>query len=433
MDLDQAGAAVHRASRLCDLKVMQLQRNFLMVFLALSSLVLLIALNSSQRRSAAAELTLAENTLAAVSEAASELETMNLTLDKLLLTTSPRQAARLLSALTLCTDRVQQCITALPDPHGQQGAVLSYLSRLSSLCQSTLVDLAEGNFIEAETLRTFSDMRTGLTLLQSEMTLAQAEVSTGSKAEELPPSTLTAPPSALETVTYKALPSREVSLGEAMQIAKAFIGVDQVLSVSHAPDTTGALPTYGITVQTADLTLNLEITQRGGKVLLMAPETAAFSIRRTVDECRDTALDFLQSRGFSEMEVFGHQVYDGLCVFSCAYVQNGVLVWPDRVTIQVRMDNAQVVGLEARQYWKNHIPRKLQTPLLTAAEARASLHPDVTVDSARLCLIVADGLERLCWQFSLNNQEVLSFIDAMTGQELRLEKLIPTNSGFIPA
>lgn len=396
---------------------------------------LLISLNAAQRRSAAAELALSENTKAAVAEAAAELESLTLALEKLLVTTSVRQQSRQLTALAICADRAQTSLAALPDREGQQGAVLAWLSRVSHLCQTALADLAEGDGFHAELRSDLNAMLDGLRLLQAELALASSETLAGGDASALPVSQVTAPPSAMEMVDYKALPSQEVSAGEAMEIAKAFVGEDKVRSVAHAPDTAGALPAYGVTVKTADVQLNLEITRRGGKVLLMAPETAAFSITKTPEQCAAAALSFLKSRGFPEMEAVYYQVYDGLCVLTCVYTQNGVLVWPDRVMVQVRMDTAEVVGLEARSYWRNHIPRKLQTPLLTESEALSAVAPDASAAFARLCLFPHEGQERLCWQFTLTREEerYISYIDAMTGEELHLEKLVQLESGQVAA
>lgn len=400
------------------------------------ALTLLIALNNQMRRTAAAELVLTENTRAAVAEASAELETLTLSLDKLLVTTSRRQMTTLLSQISLSADRAQSSLSDLPDAQGQRAATLSYLSQLSHLSQSYLAELTENRELSSEAHSQLSEMLTGLRLLQAELDLARQGVLTGEAlSDALPASELTAPPSAQELAAYKALPSEEVGSGAALQIAKEFVGTERVTSVSHAPDTSGALPAYGVTVQAQDVQLNLEVTRRGGKVLLMVPETAAFPMQKTPEECSAAALSFLKDRGFAQMEAVYYQVYDGLCVLTCAYVQNGVLIWPDRVLVQVRMDTGEVVGLEARSYWKNHIPRKLQTPLLTQAEARASLSAGAAVKAVRLCLLPANGQERLCWQFTLTVQdgEYISYIDALTGEELLLEKVMQLEFGSIPA
>ena len=405
------------------------------LLLGVLSMTLLISVNAAQRRTAAAELALTEELHAAVAQASAELESLTLSLDKLLVTTSLRQSAKLLSQLILSSDRVQSSLAALPDERGQQSAVLAYLSRLSHLCQTCLSDLAEGGGIAEEVRSDLSDMLSGLRLLQAELTLAQQDVLAGAEVANLLGTELTSPPSAMELVSYKALPSREIGSGEAMQIAKAFIGEERVLSIAHAPDTAGALPAFGLTVQTADVQLNVEVTRRGGKVLLMSPETASFAVVQSPEQCSAAALSFLRSRGFAEMEVTYYQVYDGLCVLTCVYVQNGVLIWPDRVMVQVRMDTAEVVGIEARSYWRNHIPRKLQSPLLTSIEASASLSGQVGVESARLCLLPVNGQERLCWQFTvtLEDDAYISYIDAMTGSELLLEKVMQLEFGSIAA
>ena len=412
-----------------------MKRIFPPILAGVLAILLLISLNAAQRRTAAAELALTESTLAAVAEASAELESLSLALDKLLVTTSTRQMAALLSQIALSADRVQTSLAALPDAQGQRASVLAYLSKLSHLCQNHLTYLAAGESLSSDARSTLAEMRTGLSLLQSEMALAQADTMTGVDVASLPDTELTAPPSANELVSYKALPSREIGSGEAMQIAKEFVGVDRVTAVAHAPDTGGAMPAFGVTVQTADVQLNVEVTRRGGKILLMAPETASFPMKKTPEECSAAALAFLKSRGFAEMEVTYYQVYDGLCVLTCVYVQNGVLVWPDRVLVQIRMDTAEVVGLEARSYWMNHTPRKLPVPALSEEEARARLSPDVTVNAVRTCLLPFNGRERLCWQFSLQQGDdaFISYIDAMTGEELLLEKVMQLEFGAIAA
>lgn len=412
-----------------------MKQHFTYLLLGILGMLLLISLNASQRRTAAAELALTETTLAAVADSAAELERLTLSMDKLLITTSQRQAAKLLSQIALSSDRVQSSLAALPDTQGQQAAVLAYLSRLSHLSQTFLADLAEGDGLTPDARTTLAELLSGLRLLHTELTLAQQAVITGSDVSALPGSEITAAPSAQELVSYKALPSGEISAGEAMQIARDFVGESRVLSVAHAPDTSGAMPAYGVTVQTPDVQLNLEITRRGGKVLLMSPETASFRMTRSPEQCGAAALAFLKKQGFAEMEIPFYQVYDGLCVLTCVYVQNGVLVWPDRVLVQVRMDTGEVVGIEARNYWKNHIPRKLQTPLLTEAEARAALMKDVTVTFARLCLLPAGTQERLCWQFTISqaDETFICYIDATTGEELLLEKIMQLDFGSTAA
>ena len=266
------------------------------------------------------------------------------------------------------------------------------------------------------------------------MNLSREELLRGGTAlHPLPASRITARPDAAAQLNWKALLSQQVNAGTALIIARDFVGMDRVTGVYPAPDVTGTQPTFGVTVQTKDVQLNLEITRRGGKVLMMSPETAGFLPLRTPEECRRAALTFLQDRGFAGMTGLWQQQYDGLYVLTCAYQQQDVLVLSDRVTVQVRMDTAEVVGLEASGYLQHHTPRRLSPPLLTREEAAQSLSAQTPPSAARLCLLPVSGQERLCWLFTLTRDDsrYLSFIDAITGQERLLEKVVETQEGFL--
>ncbi|MBE5797320.1 MAG: hypothetical protein E7327_08085 [Clostridiales bacterium] len=399
-------------------------------------LALLLALTVQLRRAQAAEHTLHETTLAALTDAAEEVQRLALAMDKLGVTVSGRQTAAFLYEAVVSADRARHSLTLLPADSAQMAPVLSWLSRLSDTAGALLTRIAGGFPVTTGEMADLSAARTELRLLHAELDLAREALLDGSPlAQALPPTEITSAPTAMELAGYRALPSEEIGPGAALQVARDFVGTERVVSVAPAPDTTGALPAFGVTVQTADVQLNLEITRRGGKVLLMSPETAGFAAVQSVEACCDAAAAFLRDRGFATMEPVWYQVYDGLCVVTCVHVQEGALVWPDRALVQVRMDTAEVVGLEARNYWKNHIPRRIGQPLLSAQEARAALSPQAEEVSVRPALLESQGQERLCWQFTLrhNDDTYISFIDATTGQELRLEKVMPLEYGAIPA
>lgn len=399
-------------------------------------LSLALALTVQLRRAQAAEHTLAEATLAALTGAAEEVQALSLAMDKLGVAASDFQAASLLYEAVTSADRARHSLSALPADAVQLAPVLSYLSRLHGDAGSLLTELAAGRPVTDGALTDLASAQADLRLLHAELDLAREALLSGeSLTSALPPSAITAAPTAQELASYRALPSEEVGSGAALQIAREFVGTERVTAVAPAPDASGALPAFGVTVQTADVQLNLEITRRGGKVLLMSPETAGFEIRKTSEDCREAAAAFLASRGFASMEAVWEQRYDGLCVMTFVHVQEGALVWPDRVVVQLRMDTAEVVGLEARSYWKNHIPRKIGAPALTVQEARAFLSPAVTEEAHRLCVLPVDGQERLCWQFTVthNDDTYISFIDATTGREVLLEKVMPLEYGSVPA
>lgn len=398
-------------------------------------LALIIALSAQMRRAAAAEHALQEAAVAAVTEAAEALQALSLEMDKVQIAASAAQQGRLLRSAALHADSARRSLAALPASPEGITPVLQWLARFSADIEGWLaaapgVALQEAD--KAELQQAAADVR----LLHAELTMAAGGMLRDEAASQaLPPSELTQPPTAAELADYRALTSQRIGSGRAMQIAKEFVGTERVTGVSPAPDTTGAMPVYGVTVQTADVQLNVEVTQQGGKVLLMSPETAAFAQLRPAEECLLAGKDFLDSRGFVSMEPTYWQLYDGLCVATFVHVQEDTLVWSDRVVVQVRMDTAEVVGLEARSYWQHHAPRRIPVPLLTSDEARQQLSSQADVQSVRRCLLLHDGQERLCWQFTVlwDGDTYVICIDATTGRELLLEKVMQLEAGAMAA
>lgn len=398
-------------------------------------LVMAFVMAGQIRRAHAAERTLKEAALAAVSDAAEDLQAVVIAMDKLTLAVTDRQRAALLHEALLAASRVRHSLELLPAQPGEMESVMTFLSRLTAEIGSVIQRLAGGLAVTEGEIKTLTGSITSLTMLHAELDLAREDLLAGKDFSTLPPSQITLPPTLQETADYKALPSGEITSGQALLAAKEFVGAHRVRSVSPAPDTGGALPAYGVAVQTEDLLLNLEVTRRGGKVLMMSPETAGFPMTKSAEECRRAAAEFLTVRGFVTMTPTWYQLYSGMCVITFVHEQDGALVWPDRVIVQVRMDTAEVVGLEARSYWKNHTPRRISQPDITADEARGVISPQAEVVGQRLAILPILAQERLCWQFTLlyDNEYYVSFIDVQTGQELLLEKVMQLEYGSVPA
>lgn len=224
----------------------------------------------------------------------------------------------------------------------------------------------------------------------------------------------------------------EISWEEAEQIARDCIGKERVLRTGHGTDTFGPNPCHGITLVLEDVTLEAAVTKKGGKVLWLTPDNAAFENLVTLEQCREEALSFLSRNGFPVMECTSFQIYEGVAVLAFAAVENNVLLYPDQVKVQLRMDNAQVVGLESKNFWQNHRARNALLPTLSAEEARASLPSRLQVSGNRLCVIPVNDRESLCWEFacSYDNQDYLLYINAENGQQEDLLQIVESAAGI---
>lgn len=361
---------------------------------------------------------------AALHQSAEELDNLALGLEKALLATDAPHTAQLLHAIGQRAGTVQQTLSLLNAAPEIQPALI-FANRLSDYASTLISRLTENQSLSAQEKVLLRQHLALCTQLAAQLALADSPDALTRLQLDLP--------AASAAVQAKALPQGEITQQEALDIARAFVGDHRVTSVSAAPGTSGALAAYGVTVRTGDVQLNLEITRQGGKVLWMMPETAAFSATQSVQTCREAALSFLELQGFGTLQPVHHQLYDGLCVISLVPTQGDVLLYPDLIRAQVRMDTAEVVGLEAHNYWLNHVLRDLPKPLLTATDAQSRLQN--TAESIRLCLIPADGQETLCYECTVpyEGETYLVYIDAMSGREADLMKVVTVENGTLAA
>jgi len=388
------------------------------------------------RRASAAEHTLQETYLSALGESAELMQSLSLDLEKLLISKDAARQAELLGQISRNAGNVRRSLAHLPLSQSDLSPVMRFTGDLAQQSADLLSALVQFGSITSADLTQLADELPQCTLIAGHLAAVQEDILAGRL-----PLTAAAPSDMAEAESIalldaKGLPPTTVNLGQAMTIAGEFVGMERVSEVSSTSHITGgSIPAWGVAVHTSDLLLNLEITRAGGKVLMMSPETAGFEPLRSRQDCIAAASVFLESREFTNMTLVWSQVYDGMCVLTYAAVQEGVLIYPDLLTVQVRMDKAEVVGLEARSYWMNHTPRKLPVPALSEAEARAGLSPDVAEQSVRLCLIPQSEKEILCYEFTVTHgdETYLVYIDAVTGREAALKKIVMLENGSAAA
>ncbi len=226
----------------------------------------------------------------------------------------------------------------------------------------------------------------------------------------------------------RGLGSENVTREQAVDIACNYLGEGRA---ELTQESGGTIPAWGVKVETDDCTLQLAITKQGGDVLWMFPEHADFALHYGLEECKKAAADFLLSHGYGDMQLTFWQIYGGMATLSYAAVQDGVVLYPDLVKVQVRMDTLEVVGVEARHYLTSHTKRENLTPAISEAQAREKISDKLKNVTARLCLIPQNGQEYLCWEFTgdYNGNTYFVYIDATTGRQRDIQQLVQTSIG----
>ncbi|MBO5713804.1 MAG: germination protein YpeB [Clostridia bacterium] len=117
-----------------------------------------------------------------------------------------------------------------------------------------------------------------------------------------------------------------------------------------------------------------------------------------------------------------------------AYSIQGVPVYSDLVKVRVCADSGKILGMEAMTYYTNHTERVVKTPTLTVQQAQEKVSSTITIDTTRLSIVpIGNSSERLAYEFSgeNNGDTYYVYIDAETGAQLQMFKVINSNNGTL--
>jgi len=398
-------------------------------------------------------------------ESQEHLQAISLKLGKSPLAADARLQVELLVGVSRQADGVVSGLSALPLSHAAMGETIKFCNQLSDYALQQALLVASGQPRSEETLSQLIRLRDQCALLSGQLAVAQENMLQNSLHLAQQEGVFYAPlklsdrpleavadkdhgmdyPSmiydgAFSDATHfgapKALGEKEVTAEEALTLARDFVGAERVSKAEGAGETAGLLAGYSITLTLTDGTvLNAEVTRQGGQMLWLMPEHASFVQKLSVEDCAARAKAFLQSRGYGEMEQNHIRVYDGLCVINFVAVQEGVLLYPDLVKIQLRMDTGEVVGLEANNYLMNHTQRTNLVPVYSKMQALQQVSPHLKATDARLCLVPHLGEERLCYEipgeYADNDYRV--YLDALTGEEVEILMMMQDAEGQLSA
>ncbi|MBR4443755.1 MAG: germination protein YpeB [Clostridia bacterium] len=230
---------------------------------------------------------------------------------------------------------------------------------------------------------------------------------------------------------FRALSGDDISADEALRIARRFIGEDRISGAWIAGESEIPMPCYEISAYTGDGLLSLAVSKQGGHAVYMMVDGAARERLHSQASLIDMAASFLKSRGYPPVEVSYWMTFDGYLTVNFAAVQDGVLLYPDLIKVQMSMESGLPVGLEAVNFLANHAERRLPEPKLDENEARERLNSALTAERGRLCVIPLNNGEAFCWEFSASadGARYLVYIDAMTGEERNIYRVVEDENG----
>ncbi len=401
----------------------------------------------------------------AVYEVVGKMADIEVRLGKLLVSSGASQGDLLLGDLKRQAEDVQTNLAQLPLRHQAVSGTIKFVNQLGDYAGVLSQNITQGRPLSDQDLMQLESMMNNCAQLNQQMRDAEADIASGKALMESTDQLFWQDPqegaSPIERmagnsngIDYPSLVYdgpfsdgkhqgpplalaglESITQEQALEIAADFVGRERVQQIGQGINTQGIIPTFGVSLLTNDGTLNVQVTQQGGKILWIMPEMANFGGGLDVGECAVKAYEFLSLHGFGHMEPNYWQTYDGLAIVNFAASQDEVLLYPDLIKVQVRMDTGAVVGWEANNFLMNHHARTLTRPSITKEEAAQMVSDRLAIDRTRMCVIPTEQGERLCYEFggTWAGRYYLVYIDAVRGQEINILQIIDTEGGKLSA
>lgn len=379
-------------------------------------------------------------------------EAMSVNLRKLLVAGDGGQTQTLLNEIAQQAQGASGNLGLLPMGEETVSSTLKFINQVGDFSETLSVRLASGGAVTSgdyETIAALSEsaaqFSVGMSRLLQRVESGEAVLDGGASAGDESLYPLTNPAAEYPTLLYdgpfsdgraggeyRALAGLEnVTADQARQNLSAFLGTDA--NVTLTGESAAPVALYEFELNANGYPLSAGVTKQGGKVLYILSDADVTDIALDETQLLDSAEAFLISRGFGSMEMSYYSRYDGILTVNYAAVQNGVVLYPDLVKVQLSMKDGAVIGLEAGNYLNNHYERTLELPALSEEEAVTRISAQLTPLAVRLCVIPTDAGESMCYEIRAadGRDTFLVYIDAATGAERELMQVVSDENGSL--
>ncbi len=221
-----------------------------------------------------------------------------------------------------------------------------------------------------------------------------------------------------------------VSKEDARQRAAQFLDMDKK-DVKDAGETGGNLPSWNFTAKTT----TIFISKSGGYPIRSLDSRAPSYAKLDANAAAQKALTFLNSKGFQSIAQTYYLTNNNVCTINFAYVQNGVILYPDLLKVSIALDTGSVISYDSTGYLMNHHDRTLPAAKISRKQAEAKVNKQLAIQKVSMALIpTANGQETYCYEFrttTKDKQTIIDYFDAQTGAEKTMLILKSTPGGML--
>ena len=146
--------------------------------------------------------------------------------------------------------------------------------------------------------------------------------------------------------------------------------------------------------------------------------------------------ELLEKNGYTKIKESYYSTVDGVCTVNFSYYEDGVTYYTDLIKVSVALDNGDVTGFDASGYIMNHKKRSIPSKTkYTLESAKKLIKDDLEVLSFKKAYIPTDyETENYVYEYHCradDSQEILVYIDPLTGEEKDILILLYSDGGVL--
>lgn len=229
----------------------------------------------------------------------------------------------------------------------------------------------------------------------------------------------------------RPLKGQKIDQQEALLIAKQFMnrhdGPVERQDIAFVGQ--GTIPTYGVRTykKNSKIPSYVEVTQKGGQVIQMYIDSPVKSSTIEIEKALEMAEKFLQEHKFLDMELIDADSNNNIIIFTFIPSQEGVVLYPDMVKVQVALDSGKVISFDQTSYLSYHHRRNIPAAKISPEEATSDMNPNFNIQKVRLALIPSEyeQAELLTYEVrgKIKNETFIIFVNALTGEDERVVRI----------
>ena len=234
----------------------------------------------------------------------------------------------------------------------------------------------------------------------------------------------------------KGLTGEDIDEETAKQKAEEFYekgNIKEIKSLGFSENAT--IPAYSFAiVNNDDENISISISKKGGHIIYMNYNRDITAEILSNEEADSKGKEYLEKRGYTNMKETYYLKQEGIMTINYAYVQDGVVMYPDLIKVKVALDNGDILGVETTGYLNNHTVRDISNVKITKEEAKKTLNSQLNIESEGMAVIPTEWqTEILCYEFKgkVDDTEFLVYINAENGREEDILVIKDTPNGIL--